>query len=75
MMKFEQVINNSDSSLINSLWYAAKDQCLMIEFKNNRSYMYFGVPRRDVDAFGNAASLGKFFHENIRGFFQFVAAK
>lgn len=75
MMKFEQVINNSDSSLINNLWYAAKDQCLMIEFKNNRSYMYFGVPRRDVDAFGNAASLGKFFHENIRGFFQFVAAK
>jgi len=46
----------------------------MIEFKNLGCYMYFGVPRRDVDAFGNAASLGKFFHENICGFFQFVAA-
>lgn len=74
MMKFEQVINNSDSSLVNNVWYAAKDQCLMIEFKSNRSYMYYGVSRRDVDAFQNASSLGKFFHENIRGFFQFVAA-
>lgn len=42
---------------------------LAIWFTNSRRYIYDGVPRAVYDAFGKAASAGRFFNECVRGHF------
>ena len=40
---------------------------LEIEFKGNKVYQYFGVPKEVYTSMMLAESAGKFFHANIKG--------
>lgn len=51
------------SSTISEINYDGK--LLTISFTNGREYVYEGVPANVYEAFTQADSKGKYFHENI----------
>lgn len=57
------------SSLIDRIVFDEDAHTLAITFRNSRRYIYEGVPRAIYDAFGKAASAGRFFNECVRGRF------
>lgn len=62
---------DANSSNIHSYGYDETSKTLAIRFKNGQgvssTYHYSNVPRELFDRMIAAASLGSFFHQNIRG--------
>ena len=59
------------SSNIDSAGYDPSSSTLEIEFKDGRVYQYFDVPRSVFDGLLRAASVGQYFHREIRGVFRY----
>ena len=57
------------SSLIDRIVFDDEAETLSVCFRNSRRYVYQGVPRAVYDAFGKAASAGRFFNECVKGRF------
>lgn len=61
-----------DSSNIESVGYDTESQTLEIEFHNGYVYQYFDVPEHIFSSLMAAGSHGKWFHENIKGYFRYA---
>jgi hypothetical protein len=59
------------STNIKSVGWEADSETLEVEFSSGGIYQYAGVTRGAYEAFINAPSLGLFFHEKIRGVYDF----
>jgi len=55
-----------ESSNLASVGYDPKIEVLEIEFHSGGIYQYSGVPQSIYDGLMNAASKGKYFHQNIK---------
>ena len=55
------------SSNIQNLIYNDETETLKVTFTSGTTYEYFDVPEDVYEEFTNAESLGKFFHEFIKG--------
>lgn len=62
-----------ESSRIAEWGYDPESATLAIRFKSKASPMYYydAVPQEVVDGIAKAPSIGKFFHEHIKGQFDF----
>jgi KTSC domain-containing protein len=58
------------SSAVQSVGY--HDGTLEIEFASGNVYQYFDVPERLSEELTDAASIGSFFNEQIRGYFRYA---
>lgn len=67
-MKRESV----QSSNIVSVGYDAASSTMEIEFKDGRIYQYFDVPAQVYQDLVSAASVGTYFHQNVRGQFPYA---
>lgn len=62
----------TDSSQITEIAYDPAESILTVRFKKkNTVYAYTGVPTHVHDGFIKAESKGKYFHQNIRGQFEY----
>lgn len=62
-----------DSSAISEVGYSEIWDALGIRFRNTgKLYVYFGVSSDDVSGLYNADSMGKYFNEEIRDYYDFV---
>lgn len=59
-----------ESSLIREAEWDPFTQVLKITFTKDGIYDYIGVPQEIFEAMTKAPSVGKFFHQNIRGKFE-----
>lgn len=64
--------NGVVSSQIRSIGYNETDKILEIEFKNGSVYQYLRVPPNVHSSLMNSQSKGKYLHENVKGYFEFV---
>jgi hypothetical protein len=55
------------SSSIRSIGYDEDDEVLEVEFESGGVYRYADVARDTYEAFLSARSHGSYFHENVRG--------
>jgi hypothetical protein len=62
MMRSEIV----DSSVIMSIGYDAQRRLLKVRFRNGRVYWYLDVPATTYRSLMTAASIGKYFNENVK---------
>ena len=60
-----------DSSNILSLGYSKKERMLEVEFKAGTVYRYFNVNKELYEQMLKAESVGKYFHINIKGKYDF----
>lgn len=58
-----------DSSNLNMVGY--ENGTLCIKFNSGETYLYFEVPERIYHGLISAASPGRYFHVNIKGYFQY----
>lgn len=56
-----------ESSMLASIGYDKQSKVLELEFRSGGVYRYFGVEPEQVEAMGNAKSLGAFIASNIKG--------
>ena len=61
-----------ESSNIARFRYETETLTFEIEFKDGSIYQYFDVPEPVHDAFCQAASKGKFLHQNLRGVYRYA---
>jgi hypothetical protein len=53
--------------MIRQIRYDPASQELCVQFTSDGSvYIYSGVPEDEADSFGSAASVGSYFHDNIK---------
>jgi hypothetical protein len=64
-MKRQSVV----SSTIISVGYDSETQTLEMEFLGGKVYQYAGVPQQTYDDMMSAASIGAFFHKNVKGIY------
>jgi hypothetical protein len=57
------------SSNIAEIGYDEELQTLEVVFRNGTAFNYFGVPVEVADSFVAAESVGRYFHQHIRGMF------
>lgn len=55
------------SSSVRSIGYDEDDETLEVEFQSGGVYRYADVPRETYEEFLRARSHGGYFHENVRG--------
>ena len=55
------------STSLRSVGYDREDETLEIAFQSGGVYRYFDVPRETYEELLNARSQGGYFHENVRG--------
>ena len=60
-----------ESEAIDGIGYHAETSMMFVRFAHGGWYTYFSVPNRTYQAFMNADSHGRFFHEHIRDHFPF----
>jgi KTSC domain-containing protein len=60
------------SSSISQVGFEAASNTLEIVFTDGRAYQYFDVPENVYQALVNAASVGQYFHREIRGTYRFA---
>ena len=58
------------SSAIDSVGYDELSETLEIEFCSGGVYQYYDVPESVYEELMDAASIGSFFHEHIRGIYE-----
>jgi hypothetical protein len=62
------VMNQVESSNIHSVGYDDETQTLHVRFKSgNKTYVYEDVPKSEYDNMLDAESVGRHFHNNIKG--------
>jgi uncharacterized protein len=61
-----------DSSNLESIGYDTQSQTLEIEFQNGHIYQYFDVPEPVYLSLMAAGSHGKWFSENVKGYFRYA---
>jgi uncharacterized protein len=61
-----------DSSNIESIGYDPQSQTLEIEFQNGHIYQYFDVPEPVYQNLMAAGSHGKYFSDNVKGYFRYA---
>ena len=59
------------SSMASSISYDADSQTLMITYNSGKTYAYAGVPEDVAWDTANAASVGEYINENIKGRYSF----
>ena len=59
------------SSNIISIGYDEDSRILEIEFKKNRIYHYYDVPKNEFDGLMNASSHGSYLNENIKDVYDY----
>lgn len=64
-----------ESSNITSIGYDPDEQKLEVEFHGGSIYQYFEVPETLYRYFIEAESKGKFFAQNVKGYFPFKKTK
>lgn len=64
--------NQVPSSNILEVGYDAASATLEVMFTDGKVYQYFDVPQHVHEELVNAASVGKYFHTNIRGTFRYA---
>lgn len=55
-----------ESSNLKAIGYNPEDQMLYVDFLNNTTYRYSGVPEDVFNAFLESDSKGQFLHRNIK---------
>ncbi len=60
-----------ESDVIHAIGYDPEIQLLEIIFNDGRIYQYRGVPPEVYEGLKHAESKGHYFHDNIRGEFQY----
>ena len=58
------------SSHISAVGYEPDSQTLRIRFTSGKEYDYANVPKNIYEGMMSAASVGKYFHANIKGIYQ-----
>jgi len=61
-----------ESSSISEIGFDEASNTLEIMFRDGKLYQYFDVPAHLYEQMISASSIGKFFHENVRGEFRFA---
>jgi len=61
-----------DSSNIASVGYNDNTNTLEIEFNSGHLYQYFDVPKNIYDELLIADSVGKYFHNHIKGIYRYA---
>jgi hypothetical protein len=56
-----------NSSMIRRIVFDDEAGTLLVSFRSGLRYIYEGVPRAIYDAFGKAASAGRFFNDEVKG--------
>lgn len=64
-----------DSSCVDSIGYDSRNNSLVVNFKQNRKYIYSGVPRETYENLLEAPSHGRFVNRNIKGYFPYKLAQ
>ena len=59
------------SSMVSSISYDSDTSTMIITFNNGRSYSYANVPEDVATDAANAASVGEYVNENIKGRFSY----
>ena len=59
------------SSMTSSISYDADSQTMIITYNSGKSYAYAGVPEDVARDAANAASVGEYINENIKGRYSF----
>lgn len=59
----------ANSSMIDHVSFDDDTNVLEISFRQTGKYLYYGVPRSTFDGLCEASSTGRFFNEQIKGFF------
>jgi hypothetical protein len=60
------------SSNLSRIRYDENSNTLEIEFQGGRVYQYFDVPVQVFEGLRNAASLGQYFSQNIKGYYRYA---
>lgn len=68
-------MNEVKSTNIKAIGHDSKTKNLVVEFLNNRSYLYTNVPRETFRSFLKSKSKGKYFSAKIKGVFSFTQIK
>ena len=62
------------SSNIAALGYDADNQMVYVQFLNNSTYVYKGVPEHEYENLRTAASVGSYFNRNFRNVYPYERA-
>lgn len=62
-------ITPTRSDMISKLAYDEDENCMTITFSKGGSYKYKDVPKESFDSLCNSESMGKHFHQHIKGKF------
>lgn len=60
-----------ESSHLKAVGFDEEAKVMEIEFWNGRVYRYFDVDEEVYDCFINSPSLGAFFYQHIRGWYEY----
>jgi KTSC domain len=60
-----------DSSNVAAIGYEEDSQTLQVEFKNGTTYQYFDVPLAIFEGMRDAASVGQYLNQHIKGAFRY----
>ncbi|MBW2596740.1 MAG: KTSC domain-containing protein [Deltaproteobacteria bacterium] len=61
------VLKPTESSMISHVGYDEGKELLRIRFSRGAEYEYREVPKAAHDALMKAKSIGKYFHQNVKG--------
>ncbi|WP_308798970.1 KTSC domain-containing protein [Agromyces silvae] len=61
-----------ESSNVISIGYQPDTLTMEMEFKGGNVYQYFDVPEHVFDGIIRAPSVGRFFHEQVRGIYRYA---
>lgn len=68
-----EVFNMFESSNIEEISYSHPNSTLYVKFKGGAKYEYENVPENLFQSFKIAPSKGRFFHRNIKPFYNYTA--
>ncbi len=60
-----------NSSNVAAVGYEEDSQTLQVEFNSGGSYQYFDVPQPIFDGLLNAASVGGYLNDNVKGSYRY----
>lgn len=70
-----EMIDTSRSSSVASVGYDPETNEMQVQFKGGGVYLYKKVPQHIYENMINASSVGKYFHLNVKNFYDFVKIK
>ena len=64
-------MNNVDSSNVAAVGYDENSHTLQVEFNSGATYQYFDVPEVIFEGMINAASVGQYLNQQVKGIYRY----